>query len=155
MKKLMNKIVLFTGISFFGAMMLNSCSKSNDTTSPSPAPTPIVNPNGVNNLMNRDLVVPYAKDDGADITAKFAGLTFHFTSNGSLTGSATAANNLLAVNGTWTMTAAHDKITFAFPTNLFPDLAFMNKEWIIGSNASTAVLIPANGENDLLDFSPK
>jgi len=156
MKKLITKFVLLTGISFFGAVMLNSCSKSNDGTSTAPTPAPIVvKPNNVTNLLDRDLVVPYAKDDGVDITAKFAGLTFRFASNGTLTGPATAANDLLAVNGTWTMTAAYDRITFAFPTNLFPDLAFMNKEWMIGSNGSTVVLIPSNGENDLLDFSGK
>jgi|GEM_PF-5851728 len=155
MKKLLTKIVLLTGISFFGAVLLNSCSKNDGTISSSPGPTPIGTPTSANNLLNRDLVVPYAKDDGAVITAKFAGLTFRFTSNGTLTGSATAANDLLAVNGTWSMTAAYDKVTFAFPTNIFPDLAFMNKEWVIGSNGSTVVLIPSNGENDLLDFSAK
>lgn len=150
----MYKLILLSGISFSGAVLLNSCSKKDDTATIS-TPFQMAKHNFETNILDRDLVVPFAQDDGTNITIKFAGLTFHFTGNGTLTGSATAANDLLSVNGTWSMTAAYDKITFAFPTNLFPDLAFMNKEWLITSNNFPIVLTAANGENDQLNFSPK
>jgi len=155
MKKSMRKLILLSGISFFGAMMLNSCSKNNDSATANNTPLLMARAYFQSNILDRDLVVPYAKDDGATITMKFAGLTFHFTGNGTLTGSATAANDLLSVNGTWSMTANYDKITFNFPTNFFPDLAFMNKQWNIGSNGATIVLTATNGENDELDFTGK
>ena len=148
MKKLTCSTFFIAALSLFGFTSLNGCSKSDATVITTP---------GVQNILDRDLIVSYAKDDNTDITSQFNGLTFHYTGPSTAnSGPASAANTLLSVTGSWTMNASHNKITFAFPTGIFSTLAFMNKEWLIANTASNPLVLTAtNGETDILYFSLK
>ncbi len=143
-----SKLILVAAIAFFGVVLFSSCKKDNNTSNPQQT--------AANNMFDRNLLVSMATDNGATVTADFAGLTFRFTGSASLSGTATVANDLLTVTGNWTMTAGYDKITFSFPTNIFGQLSYMNKQWLISANSSsTVVLNAANGESDALNFSTK
>ncbi len=145
----MYKLILLAGIFFPATVILNSCVKD-DLTATSTVSTQQY---AENNVLNRDLFVSTATDDNTDITAHFNGITFHFTGSG-LSGSATAANDLLSVSGTWSLDTNYDKITFSFPTDVLASLAFMNKQWLINISSSTLVMLSAaNGETDVLYFA--
>ncbi|MEI9958378.1 MAG: hypothetical protein WDM90_19210 [Ferruginibacter sp.] len=99
-----------------------------------------------------------AKDDGADVTANFAGYTFHILDStaASTSGLVTVANDLLSVNGTWFVDENFSKITFQFPTTVIAKLVFFNKEWAFkGTSSATINLQPTNGEDDAVQFVRK
>ena len=149
MKKSYFKIIVTAALFCGFTLVLNGCSKSNDT--------PVNTSTAVKVIYDHDLLVKSATDNGVDITSKYNGLTFHYTGPYTqLNGAASASNNLFNINGTWTLTANYDKITFAFPTNVITDLDYMNKQWLIGTyTATTVILSAANGENDVLQFMIK
>jgi hypothetical protein len=158
MKTSIYKLVMSAAIIFSAATILNSCSKAdtiNDLNASSPASLQMTGTVG-NSILNHDLVITNARDDNADISDRFKGITFHFTHVDSNNGPAAAWNDILTVNGTWSMqTTEGTTITFAFPTNIIADLAFMNKEWSIQSSGNVVVLIAANGENDTITFTAR
>ena len=143
----MYKLILFAGILFSGTVILNSCSKSNGN--------PVTPATQV--IFDRDLLISSATDSSANVTSHFSGITFHFTGPyTALTGNATAANTLVAVSGSWSTNATYNKITFTFPTTIFSDLAYLNKQWLIADpSANPLVLTATNGETDVLQFSIK
>jgi len=147
-------LMLLTGILFSGAMILNSCSKSDATDA-----IANVNNDGVKitttGILNRDLKITMANDGNTDITADFNFITFNFKPTSSETGYADVWNDLLAVKGTWSMNTGHTMITMGLPTNPLTQLAFMNREWIISENAANVVLISANGDGDQVHLSGK
>ena len=149
MKKSYFKIIVTAALFCGFTLVLNSCSKNNDT--------PVNTSTAVTVIYDHDLLVKSATDNGVDNTAKFAGLKFRFTGPYTLlNGGGSVSNDLFNVNGTWNLTANYDKITFAFPTNVFTDLDYMNKQWLIGTyTATTVILSAANGENDVLQFMIK
>ena len=163
MKNSIYKFILSAVIIFSAATILNSCTKADAiNTISNPAGTTQTSANGqavrpaANSILDQDLVITYAKDDNVDITGKFRDFTFHFTYTGSTSGPAAAWNNILTVDGTWSMLNSHDNITFAFPTNIISDLAFLDKQWIIGESTGTTIMLTAaNGENDVIYFSSK
>jgi hypothetical protein len=152
MKKIFYNPLLFAAIAFCGITLFSSCSKNSDDMVASTSATYYF----TNNTVNRDLVIRAAIDDGADITANFNGLTFHLSDTSKFSGSITASNDLLSVHGTWFIDDAYDKITFNFPTNVLPSLAFLNKQWQFMNRNSDAIdLRAANGENDEVHFVRK
>ncbi len=151
MKKIFYNLVLFAGISFTGITLLGSCSKENDDMTSSSATYYFTN-----NTVNRLLVIQSAIDDGANITANFNGITFYLSDTSKFSGSITASNDLLSVHGTWMVDEAYEKITFSFPTDVLPSLAFLNKQWqFMNRNSESIDLKAANGENDEVHFARK
>ena len=150
MKTLIHKLLLLTGICF-SAAALNSCSKEDTNTNGQSS----AQQNFESNVTNRNLQVSQSGDDGVNNTANFNGLVFRFSGTGSLSGTATASNSLLAVTGSWTVNASFDKLTISFPTSTLSQLAFMNKEWLINSSTSSSIVVltAANGEMDVLQFT--
>ena len=151
MKKIISNLVLFTGLSFAGITLLSSCSKKNDDMTSTTATYYFTN-----NTVNRDLVIQSAIDDGANITANFNGITFHLSETSKFEGTVNATNDLLSVQGTWSVDEAYDKITFSFPTNVLTSLGFLNKQWQFMNRTSDVIdLRAANGENDEVHFVRK
>ncbi len=151
MKTLLYKLALIISISF-STVLLNSCSKDDDDNS-----TTVTGSANAqyfsNNVLNRDLTVQQALNGGTDITASFNGYTFRLTKNAAYSGTITAANDLLSENGTWSVDADYNNITFNFPTDMIPDLAFFNKQWTF-SNRNSAVVELTSG-SDVLKFQRK
>ena len=149
MKHTTYKFVLAAILFFSGIVLFTSCKKDENNNTPSWPGNQI--------LIDKDFLVSYAKDNGGNITANYAGYTFRFAGPPSLlTGTATVTNTLLTITGTWTMTAGRDRITFAFPTNLFPELSYMNKTWIVTNATANPVVLNATfGEDDELRLTLK
>ena len=152
MKTSITKFVLVAGISVSAITTLNSCSKSE---------TAIVTASSTGNqsyiestLLNRDLTIPTAIDDGVNVTGEFSGYTFQLT--GSTSGTARAIKDTTII-GNWSLNSSRDKITFDFPPTLNNQqpLAFLNKEWNITSGSNPVKLTAANGQNDVLYLAPR
>lgn len=152
MKTSLYKLVLLSGLFFSGALILTSCSKADAVNSISSQS--LSQGKMANALFDHNLIVTYAKDNGADITNQFQGITFNLMSSATNNGYVTAANDLFAVNGTWIMPNG-TLISFAFPTNGLPVLSFMNKEWNIVSYNDPVILTAANGEDDEIRMTLK
>lgn len=138
MKKVMHKLILITGIVFFVTVLLSSCSKSNSSSSSSQTAHDYF----VNNLLGRDLAVTLAKNDTADITANFAGYTFHLTDTASFGGTISASNLVRSYVGTWSIDANYQNITFTYPAQI-SSLAFINKQWLISTMSTITISLTA------------
>ena len=148
MKTWIYKMALITGISFFSIVSLNSCTVKDDLD------TALAQRYLVTSVLNRNLFISQATHNDADITAEFNGISFLFSGSGGSTGTASAANDLFTVNGSWNVNANYDKIGFSFPTNTMGSLAFMNRQWLINtSDPNIVMLTDANGGKDILYFA--
>ena len=142
--------MLIIVISLTGTVLLSSCSKDDDDNTPPSSNAVYFS----DNALARDLLVQQASDNSTDITAQFAGYTFRLTKTAALSGTISASNDLLTVNGTWSIDANYDKITFVFPTDVINSLAFFNKEWQFSSRATTVIQLTAS-DGDILKFQRK
>jgi hypothetical protein len=148
------KLMLLAGILFSGAMILNSCSKSDSLNAIANANNAAA-PKATTGILDRDLKIAMAKDGNTDITADFNFITFNFKSTSAATGYADAWNDVLAVRGTWSMNAGYNMITMGFPTVPLSQLAFMNREWIISESSTNVTLISGNGDGDQVYLTGK
>ena len=144
----MYKIVLVAMLSFCAATLFNGCKKNDTATTSDTLPAD-------QKLIDHNLLISFAKDDGSDITSNYTGLVFKYNGTAkSLSGSATAANGILNVTGTWALNATRNRITFAFPTNVISELSYLNKQWEITNPSTNPVVLKALfGENDEVRFS--
>ncbi|MGC4104096.1 hypothetical protein [Ferruginibacter sp.] len=153
MKNTLFKLALFAVTAFATPLILSGCDKDDDETTTTNA---TAKEYFVNNMLNKELVVPLATDNNVNITAKFDGMSFAFTDTTALAGVATASNGLLSVKGTWTVDAGYENISFSFPTNIIADLAFTNKQWHFINRDSATVKLNAVAETgDAIYFSKK
>lgn len=151
MKNLFYKLMLILSISFTSTILLISCDKDDDDSNS----TPSSNSQYFSaNVVGRDLLVQQASDNSTDITAQFNGYTFHLTKTATYSGTISASNDLLTVNGTWSVAGDFDKITFTFPTDVISSLSFFNKEWQFSSRATTVIELMAS-DGDILKFQRK
>lgn len=148
------RILLFNLLLFTG-LLISGCSKKDDiklissaTNTGNVVPTKFTN---TLPLINHELKVSYAMDDGTNITASFNDLTFFFSLEGTNTvdGTANVWNDLFNVRGKWEFrpiqNANTQYILFILPTQVHNQLAFMNREWQINSVGSEMILISVNG----------
>jgi len=97
-------------------------------------------------ILNQNLEVIYAKDGSADITQQFTGLTFRFVGNYP-GGQAQVWSDRLAQSGTWSGEEQTAEFMISYPTDIFTQLAFLNRQWTIGESSSSVVrLIGADGD---------
>jgi hypothetical protein len=146
------KTTLFTRLlagSLITATLFTACSKNEtiDELNNGPQTTTakgiavIENPN----VLNQELKVAYAMDGATDITDQLDDFTFKFAGTYP-SGEAQVWNDLLARIGTWRM-ANESSITIAYPTDPFTQLAFLNREWTIGTaNRGYIVFTAADGD---------
>ncbi len=121
----------------------NTANTTNAASAGKPAPTTAA-------ILNQDLKISYARDNGVDITTQFKDFTFRF--NGTYpSGQAHVWNDLLAQTGSWKSPLEAADFTIWYPTDIFDQLAFLNKDWtIIEGGASSFRLTSADG--DEVDF---
>lgn len=97
-------------------------------------------------ILNQDLGIIYASDGGANITAQFSDFTFNFT-GAYPAGTAHVWNDLLAQTGKWTMEEKTNEFFIWYPTDIFTQLAFLNRTWTIGESSAAVIrLIAADGD---------
>lgn len=148
--------LLFGGL-IMSAVVLSGCSKSEAINDLKENPQ-LLKTNAGNDqlntkadILNRDLVIIYAVDNGANITQEFKDFTFNFQGTPP-SGQAHVWNDLLAQTGKWYM--QENMFGMDFPTNIFRQLAFLNREWATGESDEMVIrLIAADG--DEVHFSAK
>jgi len=97
-------------------------------------------------ILNQDLSISYAYDNGVDITAQFKDFTFEFAGTYP-SGNAHVWNDLLAQTGTWSSPTETTDLILWYPTDIFTQLAFLNREWnIVEASTSFYRLMAADGD---------
>jgi hypothetical protein len=150
--------LLLAGI--ISGVLFTACSK-NDVTEQIAA-----NANNANNanstakpsgltasILNQDLKITSAIDNGTDITQQFNAFTFRFVGNYP-GGQAQVWNDLLAQAGSWSSASESTDFTISYPTDIFNQLAFLNRTWTIAQSSENFFrLIGADG--DQVDMTTK
>lgn len=135
-------------------LVLTSCSKT-DITEMTPTPNEAATANTNNagkpapttaSILNQNLKISYARDNGVDITAQFKDFTFEF--NGTYpSGNAHVWNDLLAQTGRWSSPTESTDFVLLYPTEIFNQLAFLNREWtIVAASTNFFRLMAADGD---------
>ncbi|MBK8495238.1 MAG: hypothetical protein IPL50_09520 [Chitinophagaceae bacterium] len=104
-------------------------------------------------ILNQDLSISYAVDNGVDITAQFKDFTFEFTGTYP-TGNAHAWNDLLAQTGTWSSPTESTDLVLWYPADIFTQLAYLNREWTIVEAGTTFYRLTA-ADGDEVNFTSK
>lgn len=104
-------------------------------------------------ILNQDLGIVYASDGGANITAQFSDFTFNFTGTYP-SGIAHVWNDLLAQTGKWSMEDKTNEFVIWYPTNIFTQLAFLNRSWTIAEGSSSVIRLTA-ADGDEVHFAAK
>lgn len=147
--------------SMITATLLTACSKNKtiDELNNGPQQTTAAKTSNATEepaILNQDLVVTSVRDGGADITEQFDDFTFKFV--GSMpSGEAQVWNDLLARTGTWSMPQGASSINISYPTDVFTQLAFLNRLWTIAAvSQGVIVLTAADGDEvRLANAEPK
>jgi hypothetical protein len=149
--------LFFTGMVICGAV-ISGCSKNESINELKENPQLLSAKTGGGDVMasdvsilNQDLVITYASDNGADITSQFKDFTFH-NQGTPPSGQAHVWNDLLAQTGTWTLDG-EALITLNYPTGIFQQLSFLNRTWNIGESSSAVIRLYDNG--DEVHLTPK
>jgi len=101
-------------------------------------------------VLNQNLRVTYAVDNGMDITEDMNDWTFRF--NGDFPGGeAQGWNDILAVTGSWSMASESDNISIMFPSSL-SQLVFMSRTWTIGNQARGPEIVFTAPDGDEVHF---
>jgi hypothetical protein len=151
---------LFFAVVFFG-FLHTSCSKTEIremTPVPNAAATAATNftadagkPSpGTASILNQNLIIAYARDNGVDITDQFNDFTFNFEGTYPF-GNAHVWNCLLAQTGTWSSPSDVTDFVLSYPTNIFSHLAFLNQEWNIDEASTNFYRLTAANGNEV-DF---
>ena len=155
--------LLFAGL-FISGVALTSCSKSeaiNDLNN-NPQKIAVNNANNAEDpgdphvglqLLNNNLGVIYALDGTNDVTQQFNAYTFRFSGN-EPAGQAQAWNAQTMQTGSWSMEVEPGDFGISYPTNVFPELAFLNRNWTIGESSSAVVRLIAS-DGDEIQFAAK
>ena len=132
-------------VAAFLVLNFSSCSDGNDDSS---GPSAAVS----TSLRSGTWKVVSFVDNGNDETIDYSSFVFTFSNSGTVT----AVNNILTVNGTWStgIDDSKHKLNLNFPNSSV--LTELTEDWEIVSNSSTTVSLRhisgGNGEVDLLVF---
>ena len=149
--------LLLAGI-FISGVALTSCSKSDTMNDLNNNPQQLAVKSASfdapadKGMLNQNLRITYASDNGTDITQQFQLYTFRFvgTYPG---GEAQVWNDLFARLGSW---GAEEPgtISIAYPTDPFWELAFLNRVWTVIEKTSGSFTLIAN-DGDEVHFTVK
>jgi hypothetical protein len=141
----MKKSKLLFAVILMIAAGLNSCEKDKSTTDPSGSSTSEIVGQG-------NWVITLFNDSGNEETQNFAGYTFTFNSNGTIT----AVKDASTVNGTWNTETddSNNKLIMDFGTTV--PFSELNEDWLILEKSSVRIRLEhvsgGNGGTDLLTF---
>jgi len=141
--------LIFTGLIVSGAV-ISGCSKNESVQELNQNPQLLkstqANATATKSILNTDLVVNYASDNGVNITTQFKDFTFNFQGTAPA-GQAHVWNDLLAQTGTWKFVGGTDVFEIKYPAEIFEQLAFLNRTWRIDeTNESVFRLYTMDGD---------
>ncbi len=101
------------------------------------------------NILNKDFIVNYAKDQGNDITSQYSGWVFRLLKNTYYDGPMTAVINGVTYTGTWSSNSDYGKlvINITQPTPPAP-MIFLNREWRFTEKALPIMKLAPWGSTD-------
>ena len=117
-------IVIFAGCFL---MMMNSCKKlallSGDQST--------LEQYFADEVLNRNFVVDFASNDGADITSQYTGYNFILTKDTSFyQGNMTGTKNSVTYSGTWSSNSDYSKLIINLVNPSIPtEFIFLNRSW--------------------------
>lgn len=80
------------------------------------------------NVLNKDIKVKLATDNGVDNTAQYDGYIFKMFKNTLLDGPLTAVKNGVTYNGTWSSNDDYSKLVITLPSTP-AEFIFLTREW--------------------------
>lgn len=140
----MKKLLIYPTTIIFLAMLLFSCKKDDDNSTPSPTIT--------STISQGNWRISYFNDSGNDETSHFTGYSFQFNSNGNLT--ATKGSDIK--NGTWSNGGDDSQSKLVINMGSTPPFDDLNEDWHVTSQSSTSIKLEhvsgGNGGTDILHF---
>ncbi len=105
------------------------------------------------NVVNQNLTIHMAEDNGTDVTNQFSSYTFKFTKTTANSGTLTATNTLLNFNGTWSVSTDFYNLTISLPSPPI-EFSFLNRVWKFTQSSIPIMELSssASGDNKLLHF---
>lgn len=97
-------------------------------------------------ILNQNLAITYATDNGADITEDMNDWTLRFNGNYP-GGEAQAWNDLLAVTGSWNMSEGSNMINISYFSSLSQPV-FLSRAWTISSGFKGAAIVLTAADGD-------
>ena len=113
------------------AVSFTACKKNDDNNS-------AVTTTAVNSTVTSGTWrVTFFSNNGTNETSNYGGFNFTFVSNGTVS----AANNLFAINGTWSTAVDNNKVklTMNFPTPTVNAFLELNQDWEVTARTDTKV----------------
>lgn len=101
------------------------------------------------NVLNRDFIVNFASDNGADITANYSSYVFKMTKTDFYHGPAEARIGTTVYTGTWRSNDDYSKLVITLPTSPAAFI-FLNREWRFTSKALPQLKLAPWGSSDPL-----
>ena len=80
------------------------------------------------NVIDKDIIVRYAYDNGSDLTGQYTGYSFKLLKNTYLDGPLKATIGGVTYNGTWLCNDDYGKLTISLPAVPAP-FVFLTREW--------------------------
>jgi hypothetical protein len=102
-------------------------------------------------ILNHDLKITSAIDEGKDITQQFHFYTFRFAGKYA-SGEAQVWNDLLAQLGNWSMEVRGGDFGIYYPTEIFNELVFLNRIWTIKDSGASSFRLTAS-DGDSVEFT--
>ena len=101
------------------------------------------------NVLNRDFIVNFASDNGADLTANYNGYIFKMTKTDYYHGPAEARIGTATYMGTWSSNDDYSKLVITLPSTPSP-FVFLSREWRFTSKALPQLKLAPWGSSDPL-----
>jgi len=101
------------------------------------------------NILNRDFIVSYAKDQGTEITTQFDGYIFKLFKNTYYDGPMTAIKSGVTYSGTWSSNSDYGNLIINLNQPSIPnDFIFINRQWRFTSKALPVMKLAPWGSTD-------
>jgi hypothetical protein len=81
------------------------------------------------NVLNKDIIVQFASDNGTEITAQYNGYIFKMFKNTYYDGPMTATSGTSVFTGTWSSNSDYSKLVITLPATTVAAFNFLNREW--------------------------
>ena len=110
-------------------------------------------------MMDQNLTVLSATQNGTNVIDAYKGYSFYLNSDKSGQGTATASRGRDTYTGSWTSDGK--SISFNYPTENAPALALWNQGWMIDNSGSTsdtnngsqAIVLRSTNGNDMIQLA--
>ncbi len=141
LKSFIIRLIIF---SFFTVSFFGSCKKN----SSSPDGT-VLEKYFESSVLNKNIIVNYASNNGTDITANYNGYTFVLLKTDYYHGPLQAKKDATVITGSWSTNDDYSKLTITLPA-LPQEFVFLSRSWRFTSKTTTLMKLAPWGSSEPL-----